>query len=72
MKVSNPSTPHSYKCIGIRNSIPEAVRPMFFGASLLRSLPFTNKGGRIRPVAVGLTMHRLIVKLATSRCQSPA
>ena len=61
MTVSNPNIPHSYKCIWIRNSIQEAVRPIFFGASLL---PFTNKGGGIRSVAVDLTLRRLIAKLA--------
>jgi hypothetical protein len=44
--------------------VPEAVRPIFFGASLL---PFTKKDGGIRPVAVGLTLRRLVAKLASSR-----
>ena len=53
----------SYKCNGIRYSIPEALRLIFFGASLL---PFTNKDGGIRPVAIGLTLRRPIEKLASS------
>jgi len=53
----------SYKYNGIRYSIPEALRLIFFGASLL---PFTNKDGGIGPVAIGLTLRRPIEKLASS------
>ena len=44
--------------------VPKAVRPIFFGATLL---PFIKKDGGIRPIAVGLTLRRLIAKIASSR-----
>ena len=48
----------------LAGNIPDAVRPLFFGASLF---PFTKKDGGIRPIAVGLTLRRLIAKMANSR-----
>src|SRR5277367_3746580 len=48
----------------LRGGVPEVVRPVFFGASLL---PFTKKEGGIRPIAVGLTLRRLVSKMANTR-----
>jgi hypothetical protein len=48
--------------------VPFHVRPIFFGATLL---PFAKKGGGLRPVAVGLTLRRLVAK-AASRAVSSA
>jgi len=40
---------------------PERICPVFFGASLL---PFKKADGGVRPIAVGLTLRRLIAKAA--------
>src|SRR5277367_3649625 len=48
----------------LRGGVPEVVRPVFFGASLL---PFTKKEGGIRPIAVCLTLRRLVSKMANTR-----
>jgi hypothetical protein len=37
------------------------VRPFFFGATLLA---FSKKGGGVRPIAVGVTLRRLVAKVA--------
>ena len=47
----------------LSGGVPEAVRPVFFGATLL---PFIKKDGGIRPIAVGLTLRRLVSKIANS------
>jgi len=39
--------------------VPHSVRPSFFGATLL---PFKKKDGGLRPIAVGLTLRRLVAK----------
>ena len=48
---------------------PEWVRPYLFGASLLA---FSKKDGGVRPIAVGLTLRRLVAKIvcrvATEQC----
>jgi len=47
----------------LAGGIPHEVRPSFFGATLL---PFSKKDGGIRPIAVGLTLRRLVAKAANS------
>ena len=42
---------------------PPSARPFFFGATLI---PLGKKGGGIRPIAVGHTLHRLVAKCASS------
>ena len=41
--------------------VPAPVRPTFFGATLI---PFTKKDGGLRPIAVGLSLRRLVSKAA--------
>jgi hypothetical protein len=48
----------------LSGGVPIAVRPIFFGATLF---PFIKKDGGIRPIAVGLTLRRLVAKIANSR-----
>ena len=48
----------------LEGRVPPAVRPSFFGASLF---PFRKKDGGIRPIAVGLTLRRLVAKAANRR-----
>jgi hypothetical protein len=45
----------------LSGGVPRVIRPAFFGASLL---PFAKKDGGIRPIAVGLTLRRLVAKTA--------
>src|SRR5271163_2972236 len=53
----------------LAGATPNWVRPTFFGANLL---PFKKADGGIRPIAVGLTLRRLVVKVAcrlvTEKC----
>jgi hypothetical protein len=51
----------SFVNVVLAGDVPEAVRPSFFGASLLA---FNKKQGGIRPVAIGLTLRRLCSKIA--------
>ena len=39
----------------------DAVRPFFFGASLVA---LKKKSGGVRPITVGFTLHRLVAKIA--------
>ena len=48
----------------LRGGVLEVVCPAFFGAQLF---PFTKKDGGIRPIAVGLTLRRLVAKVANTR-----
>ena len=48
----------------LQGKTPMAVHPFFFGANLIA---LGKKGGGIRPIAVGLTLHRLVAKCAGSR-----
>ena len=48
----------------LAGGVPRVVRPTFFGASLL---PFAKKDGGIRPIAVGLTLRRLVAKAAAAK-----
>ena len=43
--------------------VPEAVRPFFFGASLVA---LEKKSGGVRPIAAGCTLRRLVAKLASN------
>ena len=43
--------------------VPEGVRPTFFGASLHA---FQKKDGGIRPIAVGMSLRRLVAKCANT------
>jgi Reverse transcriptase (RNA-dependent DNA polymerase) len=47
----------------LAGGVPEWARTFFFGATLLA---FTKKGGGVRPIAVGLTLRRLVSKVANS------
>ena len=47
----------------LSGGVPVSIRPYFFGASLI---PFVKKGGGIRPIAVGLTLRRLVAKVAAA------
>ena len=53
----------------LAGATPDWVRPTFFGANLL---PFKKADGGIRPIAVGLTLRRLVAKVAcrlvTEKC----
>src|SRR6267154_3688522 len=55
----------------LAGGVPLQVRPFFFGATLL---PFSKKEGGLRPIAVGLTLRRLVAKVAakltTQRCSA--
>jgi len=55
----------------ISGGVPLEVRPHFFGATLL---PFSKKEGGVRPIAVGLTLRRVVAKaagaVASSVCTS--
>src|SRR2546425_1007861 len=53
--------------LALRGGVPSIVRPSFFGATLL---PFVKKSGGLRPVAVGLTLRRLVAKAASSAVSS--
>jgi len=48
----------------LQGGVPLEVRPFFFGASLI---PFRKKDGGVRPIAVGLTLRRLVAKAANRR-----
>ena len=48
----------------LSGGVPNVVKPFFFGASLFA---FSKKDGRVRPIAVGLTLRRLASKLANSK-----
>ena len=45
----------------LQGKIPGAVRPLFFGANLTA---LTKKDGGVRPIAVGCTLRRVVVKCA--------
>ena len=45
--------------------IPPPVRPLIFGATLTA---LSKEGGGLRPIAVGLTLRRLICKAAALLC----
>jgi hypothetical protein len=45
----------------LHGGVPDDVRPSFFGASLHA---FQKKDGGVRPIAVGLTLRRLVAKCA--------
>ena len=47
----------------LAGGVPVEVRPHFFGATLLA---FNKKDGGLRPIAVGLTLRRLVSKVACS------
>src|SRR6266516_129866 len=51
----------------LSGGVPIAVRQIFFGATLF---PFIKKDGGIRPIAVGLTLRRLVAKIASFRALS--
>ena len=46
----------------LQGKIPAAIRPLFFGASLIA---LAKKDGGVRPIAVGCTLHRLAPKVAS-------
>ena len=50
-----------FRYLVLRGNIPEIVRPLFFGASLVA---LSKKSGGVRPIAVGCTLRRLVAKVA--------
>ena len=55
------STLAAFCSLVLGGGLPEAVRPFFFGASLVA---LEKKSGGVRPIAVGCTLRRLVGKLA--------
>ena len=55
------STLAAFCSLVLGGGVPEAVRPFFFGASLVA---LEKKSGGVRPIAVGCTLRRLVGKLA--------
>ena len=45
----------------LNGNIPVSIRPVFFGARLVA---LTKRNGGVRPIAVGLTLRRLVAKVA--------
>ena len=54
----------SFCSMVLEGRVPEAVRPIFFGASLVA---LQKKSGGVRPIAVGCTLRRLVSKIAGRR-----
>ena len=50
--------------VALSGAIPQNVKPLIFGARLLA---FQKKDGGIRPIAIGLTLRRLIAKCLCQR-----
>jgi hypothetical protein len=59
--VSLCATLSEFANLVLAGGVPMQIRPSFFGATLL---PFKKKDGGLRPIAVGLTLRRLIAKSA--------
>ncbi|KAB0792700.1 hypothetical protein PPYR_14659 [Photinus pyralis] len=53
----------------VRGEIPEFFRHIFFGASLIA---LNKKDGGVRPIAVGMTLRRLVAKIICSRVHQRA
>ena len=51
----------SFTNVILQGSIPETIKHLFFSARLTA---FSKKDGGLRPIAVGLTLRRLVAKLA--------
>ena len=51
----------SFTNLVLAGGVPTGVRSSFFGATLYA---FNKKGGGVRPIAVGLTLRRLVAKVA--------
>ena len=54
----------AYDCCSLQGNVPVEVKPYFFGASLV---VLHKKSGGVRPIAVGCTLHRLVVKMASRK-----
>ena len=54
----------SFISLILSGQTPIAIRPYFFGASLIA---LEKKGGGIRPIAVGCTLRRLAAKVASDK-----
>ena len=54
----------SFISLILSGQTPIAIRPYFFGASLIA---LEKKGGGIRPIAVGCTLRRLAAKVASNK-----
>lgn len=50
----------------LRGSVPQEIRPILYGANLFA---FGKKDGGLRPIAVGLTLRRLVAKAICKRLQ---
>ena len=55
------STLASFCSLVLEGRVPETVRPILFGASLVA---LEKKSGGVRPIAVGCTLRRLVSKIA--------
>lgn len=51
----------SFSTLVLEGRVPLAIRPFFFGASLVA---LEKKSGGVRPIAVGCTLRRLVAKIA--------
>ena len=52
----------SFCTLVLRGDVPDEVRPLFFGASLVA---LRKKTAGVRPIAVGCTLRRLVAKVAS-------
>ena len=50
----------------LEGGVPVVIRPSFFGVTLF---PFRKKDGGVRPIAVGLTLRRLVARTANRLAQ---
>jgi hypothetical protein len=51
----------------LSDKVPAVVRSVFYGASLCALCALMKKEGRLRPTAVGSTLHRLVAKTAVEQ-----
>ena len=54
----------AFSSLVLEGRTPDSVKPFFFGARLIA---LQKKGGGIRPIAVGCSLHRLVAKIACSQ-----
>ena len=60
-KVNNNNYMASFCSLVMEGRVPDAVHPLFFGASLVA---LEKTSGGVRPIAVGCSFRRLIAKIA--------
>ena len=54
----------TFTALVLSGEVPVSIRPFFFGANITA---LQKKDGRIRPIAVGCTLHRLLAKVTGAR-----